>query len=109
MRITLSYIAAFAAAYNVHGFAPSFSLHQCGSMNGSSGSSSLSMVDATEDCGCATTIMSGKPSEKAKDLDPRKAITKSPFYDIDGNVISSMDDVISSSSRALVIFLRSFG
>lgn len=53
--------------------------------------------------------MSGKPSDKAKELDPRKAIAKSSFYDIDGNLISSMNDVIPSSSRALVIFLRSFG
>ncbi len=109
MRITLSYIAAFAAAYNIHAFTPSLLSRQCGSMNGGSVCSALGMVDSTEDCGCATTIMSGKPSDKAKELDPRKAIAKSSFYDIDGNLISSMNDVIPSSSRALVIFLRSFG
>jgi len=73
--------------------------------------------DDDDDCGCGegvvATMISGKPSAIARSLDPRKAIAKSSFFDIHGNLIDSMNDILLSSSSlsktSLVVFLRSFG
>jgi len=65
-----------------------------------------------EDCGCGPdTLMSGNPSSRAKDLNPREAVRRSPLYTVDG-AVTNMDNLIgepSQSGVSIVVFLRSFG
>ena len=58
------------------------------------------------DCGC--TIYSGKPSDKARSLDPRRAIGTSPIFSVNGDQ-TSIDELIGTRGTAIVVFLRSLG
>jgi hypothetical protein len=73
-------------------------------------SSHLSMV--SEGCGCSDVILSGKPSDRARKLDPRISIGKSSFQKLDGtptNMNEVLGDVVTTTDTSLVIFLRSLG
>mmetsp|Transcript_8792 Transcript_8792/g.17956 ORF Transcript_8792/g.17956 Transcript_8792/m.17956 type:complete len:127 (+) Transcript_8792:292-672(+) len=64
-----------------------------------------------EDCGCGGAVVSGRPSDTAKTLDPRVAIGKSTFLTLDGEE-TSMNQLLgepSNSGTSLVVFLRSLG
>ena len=71
-----------------------------------------SMTTTEEDCGCGdTVILSGKPSDKARSIDPRQAIRKSSIYTINGEK-TNMDNLIGipkESGISIVVFLRSLG
>lgn len=74
--------------------------------------STVSVAASTdEDCGCGGAIVSGRPSDTAKAMDPRQAVTKSTLLTLDGEQ-TSMDEIIgepSNSGTSLVVFLRSLG
>mmetsp|Transcript_28824 Transcript_28824/g.59020 ORF Transcript_28824/g.59020 Transcript_28824/m.59020 type:complete len:118 (-) Transcript_28824:804-1157(-) len=64
-----------------------------------------------EDCGCGGAVVSGAPSDLARSLDPRAALSQSTVLDLDGRP-TTMDDILgapTSSGTSLVVFLRSFG
>jgi len=61
-----------------------------------------------EDCGCGGAVVSGAPSEAAKEMDPRVAIGQSTFFTLDGEEIN-MNQLIGSRGTSLVVFLRSLG
>jgi len=67
-------------------------------------------VSNQEECGCPTTITSGKPSKKALSINPREEITKSTVFTLNGEVIT-MNQLLPSNDDgvSIVVFLRSFG
>ena len=81
---------------------------------GLSGSSvaTHSMATTEADCGCGDNIrLSGKPSDKARSIDPRQAVRKSSIYTIHGQE-TNMDTLIgipTESGTSIVVFLRSLG
>jgi hypothetical protein len=66
----------------------------------------------TDGCGCSDAILSGKPSDRARQLDPRISIGKSSLQKLDGT-LTNMDEVLGDDARrtdtSLVVFLRSLG
>jgi hypothetical protein len=74
-------------------------------------SSPLAMASSTEDCGCEKVVFSGKPSDAARDLDPRQAIVGSYVLSVNGDEVK-IDDLIGYPSKnrvSVVVFLRSLG
>lgn len=63
-------------------------------------------ADENPDCGC--TIYSGKPSDKARAVDPRRAIGTAPLFSVNGDQ-TSIDELIGTRGTAIVVFLRSLG
>lgn len=70
------------------------------------------MNDVETDCGCASTIFSGKPSDVARASNPREAIRKGSIYSLDAQEVV-MDDLLKSKNSgkpvSIVVFLRSLG
>jgi hypothetical protein len=69
------------------------------------------MSTMQEDCGCQDTLYSGKPSEIARQLNPREAIRKHSFLSVDGDQVH-MDDLIGQPSEekiSVLVLLRSLG
>lgn len=68
----------------------------------------FSSVTNSADCGCggATTI-SGSPSEKARLINPREALSKSTVYRLDGSPVSVSN--LLTDGVNLVVVTRSFG
>jgi hypothetical protein len=69
------------------------------------------MSTMQDDCGCQDTLYSGKPSEIARQLNPREVIRKPSFLSVDGDKIY-MDDLIGQPSEeqiSVVVLLRSLG
>jgi hypothetical protein len=62
--------------------------------------------DENVDCGC--TIYSGKPSDKARSVDARRAIGTAPIFSVNGDP-TSINELIGSHGTAVVVFLRSLG
>lgn len=73
---------------------------------------SLTQINAVltndEDCGCASTLYSGKPSEIAKAANPRQAIRKASVFSLDDKQVV-MDDLLEKQPVSIVVFLRSLG
>jgi hypothetical protein len=66
-----------------------------------------------DDCGCALTIYSGKPSDVARVSNPRQAIrTAGSILNLDSEEVR-MDDLLENkngeSPVSIVVFLRSLG
>lgn len=74
----------------------------------------LSLSSDADDCGCAgpslETVYGGTPSNRAREMNPRKAIAiaDSDFYRVTGERVT-MDSVLSDDGVEIVVFLRSFG
>ena len=68
--------------------------------------------DVEADCGCASTIFSGKPSDVARASNPRESIRKGSIYSLDAQEVV-MDDLLKSKNSgkpvSIVVFLRSLG
>ena len=64
------------------------------------------------DCGCAPTIFSGKPSDVARNSNPRQAIRNGSIFSLDSEEVR-MDDLLENknvgSPLSIVVFLRSLG
>jgi hypothetical protein len=59
----------------------------------------------------AETIFEGKPTERALNIDIRNELTKSSFFDVNGNTVT-MNELLgkpSASGVSVVVFLRSLG
>jgi hypothetical protein len=79
----------------------------------------LSMI-STADCGCGdNVILSGKPSDKARSIDPRQAIRKNSIYTVNG-LETNMDKLIgaptsdttttaAAAAVSIVVLMRSLG
>jgi hypothetical protein len=68
---------------------------------------------STADCGCGdSVILSGRPSDKARSLDPRQAIRKNSIYTVDG-LETNMDELIGApgdtTAVSIVVLMRSLG
>jgi len=64
----------------------------------------------TEDCGCSPPIIySGKPSLKAKSINPRESIAGSQLITLDGELVSMNKMLPLDDTVSIVVFLRSFG
>jgi hypothetical protein len=68
---------------------------------------------STADCGCGDNVLlSGRPSDKARSLDPRQAIRKNSIYTVDG-LETNMDELIGAPSDttavSIVVLMRSLG
>ena len=73
--------------------------------------STSAAASTNEDCGCGGAIVSGRPSDAAKAMDPRVAVAKSTLLTLDG-AETSMNQILgepSNSGTSLVVFLRSLG
>lgn len=69
----------------------------------------LSSLNTDEiDCGCGPTIFSGKPSDMARNLNPREAIRSGSIFNLDAEEIR-MDDLLGKSPVSIVVFMRSLG
>jgi len=76
-----------------------------------SAKNALFSTSSQPDCGCGGAMVTGKPSDAARLMDPRVAISKGTFLALNGETVS-MDDVLGdpkSAGLSLVVFLRSFG
>jgi len=66
----------------------------------------------SDDCGCAPTIFSGKPSDVVRSSNPRQAIRNGSMFGIDSEEVR-MDDLLENkndgNSVSIVVFLRSLG
>lgn len=63
--------------------------------------------DENPDCGC-DTIYSGKPSDRARSLDARRAIASATIFSVNGDP-TSINELIGTRGSAVVVFLRSLG
>mmetsp|Transcript_23760 Transcript_23760/g.42892 ORF Transcript_23760/g.42892 Transcript_23760/m.42892 type:complete len:112 (+) Transcript_23760:374-709(+) len=63
---------------------------------------------STEDCGCGGAILDGKPSDRARSIDPRQAIRNASFLNLNGGTVT-FDEILDPSGVSVVVFLRSFG
>lgn len=66
-------------------------------------------VDDENDCGCASTIFSGKPTDVARASNPRQAIRNGSIYSLDSEELVIDDLLRSKSPVSIVVFLRSLG
>lgn len=66
----------------------------------------------SENCGCQETIFSGKPSNKARAINPREEIRQKTLFSVNGEQVT-MDELIGGPSEeqevSIVVFLRSLG
>lgn len=62
----------------------------------------------SEDCGCGGAVISGKPSDKARSLNPRDAIGKSTLRTLDG-IETSLNDILPQKGTSLLVITRSLG
>ena len=66
-----------------------------------------STIDST-DCGCgSTTTVSGSPSDQARLINPKEALSKSNVYRLDGSPVSVSN--LLTDGVNLVVLTRSFG
>lgn len=121
MRITISYLALIAfnaPARDVSAFTPT-RIHESkievpGSMIITSSWSSidrkgLSLSNTDDiDCGCAPTTFSGKPSDIARNLNPRQAIRNGRIFSLDSEEVR-LDTLLEKSPISIVVFMRSLG
>ncbi len=66
------------------------------------------VLNDDSDCGCASTIYSGKPTDVAIAANPRQVIRNNSVVSLDDKPIV-MDDLLQKSSVSIVVFLRSLG
>lgn len=96
---TLLVVAAVASAFSPAATSATFTR---------GGTTCFSTATKNNDCGCgnAATI-SGSPSEQARLINPREALSKSTVYRLDGSSVSVKD--LLTDGVNLVVVTRSFG
>ena len=68
----------------------------------------FSTATKNNDCGCGNAVtISGSPSEQARLINPREALSKSTVYRLDGSSVSVKD--LLTDGVNLVVVTRSFG
>ena len=68
----------------------------------------FSTATKNNDCGCGNAVtISGSPSEQARLINPREALSKSTVYRLDGRPVSVSD--LLTDGVNLVVVTRSFG
>ena len=60
------------------------------------------------DCGCASTTFSGKPSDIARNLNPRQAIRNGSIFSLDSEEVR-VDTLLEKHPVSIVVFMRSLG
>lgn len=70
--------------------------------------SSILAATTDSDCGCAAPIYSGEPSNMAKSMDIRKALTEPTIYNLNGDPVQ-LKNVIPTKGTSIVVVLRSLG
>jgi hypothetical protein len=70
----------------------------------------MSTNSSDMDCGCGKTIYSGKPSDDARNVDPRSVIGSLPIFSVHGESTSVNDQLgMMYQGTSIVVLLRSLG
>mmetsp|Transcript_24114 Transcript_24114/g.66852 ORF Transcript_24114/g.66852 Transcript_24114/m.66852 type:complete len:112 (+) Transcript_24114:85-420(+) len=111
MRLSFLLVACSIPAKEALAFAPSQAVAIERTRIPSQGSSRTEFLSSSKDdidCGCAPTVFSGKPSDIARDVNPRQAICTESIFSLESEEIQ-MDDLLGKSPVSIVVLLRSLG